>query len=130
GLPDDDRAQFPGNPALDRFAADDGEASRRDACRLEAGRGRHYRRFGVRRRGQDDLPAGLESAKALYPDRATAEVTLVAVITGSSDEAIELRRRKGVLAPCPPSLHEVAARQHAGRALHAPPPMKASRKRR
>ena len=77
---------------VDRFAADDGEASRRDACRLETGRGRHHRRLGVRRRGQDDLSAGLESAEALYPDRAAAEVALVAVIAGS---AVTKRCRSG-----------------------------------
>src|SRR5216683_765589 len=74
GLSDDDRTQFPGDPALDRLAADDREASRRDAGRLETGRRRHHRGFGLRRRGQDHLSAGLEIAKTLYPDRAAAEV--------------------------------------------------------
>jgi len=37
-LPDDHGSQFPGNPARDRFATDDREASRRDAGRLESGR--------------------------------------------------------------------------------------------
>ena len=75
GLSDDHGPQFPGNPARDRFAADDRQASRRDAGRLETGRGRHHRGLGQRRRGQDDLSAGLEVAEALYPDRAAAEVT-------------------------------------------------------
>ncbi len=58
--------------------ADDREAPRRDTGRLEARRGRHHRRFRQRRRGQDDLPAGLESAEALSPDRAAAEVMVLA----------------------------------------------------
>src|SRR6266851_1294394 len=74
GLSHDDRTQFPGDPALDRLTADDREASRRDAGRLETGRRRHHRGFGLRRRGQDHLSAGLEIAKTLYPDRAAAEV--------------------------------------------------------
>ena len=57
------------------FASDDRKAPRRYACRLETGRGRHHRRLRQRRRGQDDLPAGLEVAKTLHPDRAAAEVT-------------------------------------------------------
>ena len=69
------RAQFPGNPARHRFTADDREAPRRDAGRLETGRRRHHLRLGERRRGQDDLSAGLEIAETLYPDRAAAEVT-------------------------------------------------------
>ena len=66
---------FAGNPARDRFAADDCQASRRDAGRLETGRRRHHRGLRHRRRGQDDLSAGLEVAEAIYPDRAAAEVT-------------------------------------------------------
>jgi len=46
-----------------------------DAGRLETGRGRHHRWLGFRRRGQDDLSAGLESAEAVYPHRAATEVT-------------------------------------------------------
>ena len=34
------------------------------------GRGRHHRRVGVRRRREADLPAGLEGAAAVHPDRA------------------------------------------------------------
>ena len=63
---------------VDRFAADDRQASRRDARRLEAGRGRHHRRLGHRRRGQDDLSAGLEIAEALHPDRAAAAIIRLA----------------------------------------------------
>ena len=60
---------------VDRLPADDGQASRRDARRLETGRGRHHRGLGVRRRGEDDLSGRLEGAEAVYPDRAAAEVT-------------------------------------------------------
>ena len=60
---------------VDRFAATDRQASRLDARRLEAGRGRHHRRLGLRRRGQDDLSAGLEVAEALHPHRAAAQMT-------------------------------------------------------
>ncbi len=52
----------------------DRQASRGDAGRLEAGRGRHHRRLRHRRRGQDDLSARLEGAEALHPHRAAAEV--------------------------------------------------------
>ena len=61
---------------VDRLAADDREASRRDTRRLETGRGRHHRGLRHRRRGQDDLSAGLEIAEAVHPDRAAAEVTV------------------------------------------------------
>ena len=67
-------AQFR-NSACDRLLADDGEAPRRDARRLEAGRGCDHRGLGFRRRGQDDLPEGLESAQAVHPDRAAAALT-------------------------------------------------------
>ena len=92
GLSDDDRPQFPGNPARDRFAADDRQAPRRDAGRLETGRGRHHRRLGQRRRGQDDLSAGLEIAEALYPDRAAAEVTAHVAIAGTNGRSARERR--------------------------------------
>src|SRR5215472_4680859 len=52
-------------------------AKRRDACGLEAGRGRDHRGLGVQRRGQDDLAARLEGAEALHPNRTAAEITLV-----------------------------------------------------
>ena len=45
-----------------------------NSIRLEAGRRRHHLGFGERRRGQDDLSAGLEIAETLYPDRPAAEV--------------------------------------------------------
>src|SRR6516165_5249421 len=60
----------------DRLLADDGEAPRRDACRLEAGRGCDHRGLSLRRRSQDDLSEGLESAEAIHPDRAAAALTL------------------------------------------------------
>ncbi len=75
GLSHDHRPQFPGNTALDRFLANDGEASCRDTVRLETGRRRHHRRLRQRRGGQDDLSAGLEITKTVHPDRAAAEVT-------------------------------------------------------
>jgi hypothetical protein len=50
---------------------------RRHPGRLEAWRGRHHRRLRQRRRGQDNLPSGLEVAEAVHPDRAAAEVSLV-----------------------------------------------------
>src|SRR6516162_8203319 len=78
GLSDDNGAQFPGNFACDRLLADDGEAPRRDACRLEAGRGCDHRGLGLRRRSQDDLSEGLESAQALHPDRTAAALTFKA----------------------------------------------------
>ena len=68
---------------VDRLAADDREASRRDAGRLETGRRRHHRGLRHRRRGQDDLSAGLEIAEAIYPDRAAAEVTAQVTIERS-----------------------------------------------
>ena len=37
-------------------------------------RGRHHRRLGDRRRRQEAVPAGLEVAEAVHPDRAAAEV--------------------------------------------------------
>ena len=50
------------------------QAQGRDAGELEAGRGRHHRRLGVRRGRQEDLPGRLEGAEALHPHRAAAEV--------------------------------------------------------
>ena len=64
GLSDDDRPQFPGNPARDRLAAADRQAQRRDAGRLEAGRGRDHRRLGQRRaRPRRSIPQGWKSPK-------------------------------------------------------------------
>ena len=52
--------------------ADDRQASRRDAGRLETGRGRHHRRLRQRRRSQDDLSGRVEIAEAVSADRAAA----------------------------------------------------------
>ena len=52
------------------LVADDGETSRRDTRKLETGRGRNHRRFGQRRRRQEDLAAGLQGATALHSYRA------------------------------------------------------------
>jgi len=38
------------------------------AGKLEARRGRHHRRFRLRRGREEDLPQGLEVTEALYPD--------------------------------------------------------------
>src|SRR6516162_4771941 len=78
GLSDDNGAQFPGNSACDRLLADDGEAPRRDARGLEAGRGCDHRGLSLRRRSQDDLSEGLESPQAVHPDRAAAALTFKA----------------------------------------------------
>ena len=86
-------SQFPGNPARDRFTADDREASRGDAGRLETGRRRHHRGLRHRRRSQDDLSAGLEVAEALYPDRAAAEVTVTTVVASKAKPIHELRQQ-------------------------------------
>ena len=43
-LPDGNGPQLPGDSACDRLAAIDRQARGRDACQLEAGRRRHYRR--------------------------------------------------------------------------------------
>ena len=59
---------------VNQFTAVDRETSHLDSVRLEAGRRRHHLGFGERRRGQDDLSAGLEIAETLYPDRTAAEV--------------------------------------------------------
>src|SRR5262249_7218422 len=72
GLPDDHRPQLRRGAARDRLAANDGEAQGRDSGQLEAGRGRDHRRFGLRRRCPEDLPAGLESAEAVHSHRAAA----------------------------------------------------------
>src|SRR5437762_108075 len=45
-----------------------------DTGQLEAGRGRDHRRLGVGRRSQEDIPAGVEGASALPPDRSAAQV--------------------------------------------------------
>jgi alkyl hydroperoxide reductase subunit AhpC len=70
------RPQFPGNPAGHRLASDDRETPDFDPGGLEARRGRYHFRVGQRRRSQKDLPAGLEIAEAVYPDRAAAEVRM------------------------------------------------------
>ena len=36
----------------------------------QPGRGRHHRRLGVQRRGEDSSAGGLEDAKAVHPHRA------------------------------------------------------------
>ena len=59
---------------VDRLAAAHREAQGGDAGQLEAGRGRDHRRLGLRRRRQEDLPAGLEGAEALHPHRAATAV--------------------------------------------------------
>ena len=59
--------------ARHRLAAAHRQAPRRHAGQLEAGRGRHHRRLGVRRRGQGDLPRRLEGAEAVHPHRPPAE---------------------------------------------------------
>ena len=41
---------------------------------LEAGRGRDHRRLGLRRRGEAEVPGGLEGAEAVPADRPPAEV--------------------------------------------------------
>ena len=72
-LSDDDRPQLRRGAARDRLAAADREAQGRDAGELEAGRGRHHRRLGLRRRREEDVPGRLEGAEAVPPDRAAAE---------------------------------------------------------
>ena len=49
------------------------QAPRGDPGQLEERRGCDHRRLGQRRRGEDHLPARLEVAQALYPDRAAAQ---------------------------------------------------------
>src|SRR6202030_2605454 len=44
-----------------------------DPRELEAGRRRHHRRLRLRRGREEDLSARLESAEALYSDRAAAQ---------------------------------------------------------
>ena len=46
-----------------------------DAGELAAGRGRHHRRLGLRRRSPQELSGGLEGAAALPSDRAPAALT-------------------------------------------------------
>ena len=70
---DDDRPQLRRGPARHRFAAADGEAQGGDAGELEAGRGRHHRGLGVRRRCEEDLSERLEVAEALHPNRSAAQ---------------------------------------------------------
>jgi peroxiredoxin len=74
GLSHEHRPQFSGDPACHRLASDDRETPHFDTGGLETRRRRHHFRFGERRRSQEDLSAGLEIAKAVYPDRAAAEV--------------------------------------------------------
>ena len=57
-----------------RLAAAHREAQGRHAGQLE-GRGRGHRRLGLRRRGEDDLPGGMEGAAAVHPDRPPAQLT-------------------------------------------------------
>ena len=59
-----------------RYAAAHREAQGRDAGQLEAGRRRDHRRLGLRRRRQENLPAGLEGAEALHPHRAAAALRI------------------------------------------------------
>jgi peroxiredoxin len=62
------------NTAGARLAANDSQTPRGDAGKLETGRRRDHRRFGQRRRGQEDLSARLEGATALSAHRAATEI--------------------------------------------------------
>ena len=55
-----------------RLAAAHRQAPRGDAGELEAGRRRDHRRFGVERRGEEDLSERLEGAEAVHPHRSAA----------------------------------------------------------
>ncbi|MGY4217632.1 alkyl hydroperoxide reductase subunit AhpC [Bradyrhizobium sp. USDA 4522] len=60
------------------------------------------RGLGQRRRGQDDLPAGLEGAEALHPHRAAAEVTAGSLRPGdprTADHRLVSRRSAAVGSP-------------------------------
>src|SRR5205085_9334801 len=84
-LPDDDWPQLRRGAAGDRLAPADGEAQGRDAGELAAGRGRDHRRLGLGRRGEGDLPRGLEVAAALHPHRAAAVVSrALGVLVGTA----------------------------------------------
>ena len=54
-----------------------GEAQGRHAGELEAGRGRHHRARGLRRRGEEEVPRRLEDAEAVPADRAAAEAVRI-----------------------------------------------------
>src|SRR5207253_5012289 len=62
-------------PARDRLVAADRQAQGGDAGELAAGRGRDHRRLRLRRRGEGDVPGGLEVTAALHPDRAAAALS-------------------------------------------------------
>ena len=71
-LSDDDRPELRRDPPRHRFAPAHRQAQGVDAGELEAGRGRHHRRLGHRRRGEEDLSGRLEGAEALHPHRAAS----------------------------------------------------------
>src|SRR5713226_8486332 len=75
-LPPDHRAQFRRDPAGDRLDAAHRRVPRRHPGQLEAGRRRHHRARGDRRRGQDQVPQGLEGAQALPAPHPAAQVTV------------------------------------------------------
>src|SRR5216683_834787 len=72
----DHRAQFRRDPAGDRLDAAHRRVPRRHPGQLEAGRRRHHRARGDRRRGQDQVPQGLEGAQALPAPHPAAQVTV------------------------------------------------------
>ena len=74
-LPDDDRPQLRRGAPGDRLAAAHRRAPRRHTGQLAAGRRRHHRRIGLRRRGPHHLAAGLGRPPPLHPDRAPALTT-------------------------------------------------------
>ena len=57
------------------FAAVDRQTQGGDPGELEARRRRHHRGISLGRRGEEDLPAGLEITQALHPHRAAAALT-------------------------------------------------------
>ncbi len=60
--------------AGDRLAAAHRQAQGLDARQLESGGRGDHRGLGVRRRRQEDLPAGVEGTAAVHPHRAPAQV--------------------------------------------------------
>ena len=65
------------------LAAVDCQASGRDAGQLEARRGRYPCGQRKRRRSQEALSAGLQSAEALHSDRAAAALTCLSLLRNS-----------------------------------------------
>ena len=92
-------------------------------AQLEAGRRRHHRRLGLRRRGEDEVSRRLEGATPLAADRAAAQIADACAYTATgADRPGEPERRRGRRAglypidpPVEPMLAKLATRASRGR---------------